>query len=71
MHGGGVDRARRRTGSRAGEWTSERRDVRADFLRLFGDESEVAPPPRALAVAADADNTQGRSLAYVSDMTLE
>ena len=71
MHGGGVDRTRRRTGSRASEWTSERRGVRADFPRLFGEESEVTPPLRALVVAADADNTQGRGLAYVSDMTLE
>jgi hypothetical protein len=33
MHGGGDDRARRRTGSPV----SERRDVHAGFLRLFAD----------------------------------
>jgi Protein of unknown function (DUF3047) len=61
----------RGAGSRTGEWSSERRDVRADFLRLFGDESTDVPPLLAVVVAADADNTQGRSLAYVSDMTFE
>jgi hypothetical protein len=61
----------RGTGSRTGEWSSERRDVRADFLRLFGDESTVVPPLLAVVVAADADNTKGRSLAYVTDLTFE
>ncbi|MGL6109829.1 MAG: DUF3047 domain-containing protein, partial [Rubrivivax sp.] len=49
-------------------WQQERRDVHADFLRLFGDEASTVPPIAAIGVAADADNTQGRSLAYVADL---
>jgi Protein of unknown function (DUF3047) len=52
-------------------WATERRDLRADFLRLFGDEAAEAPPLQALVLSADADNTQGRSLAHVADLNLE
>lgn len=52
-------------------WHSERRDVRADFLRLFGNEAREVPPILGVGIAADADNTQGRSLAYVADVVLE
>lgn len=52
-------------------WRTERRDLQADFLRLFGDESKIAPPLVAVAVGADADNTQERSLAYVDDLVLQ
>ena len=52
-------------------WHSERRDVHADFLRLFGDEAREVPPILGVGIAADADNTQGRSLAYVADVVLE
>jgi len=55
----------------AGGWVSERRDVWADFKRLFGDESEAVPPLVGVAIGADADNTQSRSLAYVGPITLE
>lgn len=61
----------RGVGSRTGDWSGERRDVRADFLRLFGEETSVVPPLLAIVVAADADNTQGHSLAYVADLTFE
>ena len=54
----------------AGRWQEERRDVAADFLTLFGDESGSAPPVIGVAVGADADNTQGRSLAFVADPVL-
>lgn len=53
-----------------GRWHEERRDVAADFLRLFADEAGSAPAVIGVAVGADADNTQGRSLAYVADPAL-
>lgn len=51
-------------------WRSERRDVLADYLRLFGDEADTVPPLLGVGVGADADNTHGHGLAYVSDLTL-
>ena len=53
------------------QWRSERRDVAADFMRLFGDENREPPPIVGVAIGADADNTHGRSLAHVADLTLE
>ncbi|MBX3607733.1 MAG: DUF3047 domain-containing protein [Piscinibacter sp.] len=58
----GADRTRR--------WIAQRRDIAADFLRLFGDESDRVPPVIGVAVGADADNTMGHSLAYVADLVL-
>ena len=52
-------------------WVSEQRDVWADFKRLFGDEAENPPPLVGVAVGGDADNTQGRSVAHISAITLE
>ncbi|MEO7852404.1 MAG: DUF3047 domain-containing protein [Rubrivivax sp.] len=52
-------------------WFAERRDVRADFLRLFADEATQVPPVLAVVVSADADNTQGHSQAYVADLDFE
>ena len=52
-------------------WVSEQRDVWADFKRLFGDEAENPPPLVGVAVGGDADNTQGRSVAHISTITLE
>jgi hypothetical protein len=57
-------------GGEAGRWASERRDVGADFLRLFGDETVQVPPAVGVAVGADADNTRGHGLAYVADLVL-
>jgi Protein of unknown function (DUF3047) len=57
--------------ARLREWTSERRNLSADFQALFGQESAERPPIVGVAVGADADNTQGRSLAYVSSLVLE
>lgn len=54
-----------------GAWHDERRDVAADFLRLFGDEATQAPAVTAVAFGADADNTRGRSLAFVADLSLD
>ncbi len=47
-------------------WLDERRDVAADFRRAFGDEANEVPPVAAVAVAGDADNTGGHSVAYVA-----
>jgi hypothetical protein len=52
-------------------WVSEQRDVWADFKRLFGDEAGEVPPLVGIAIGADADNTQGHSLAHVGSITLE
>lgn len=60
-----------RSGTRhLGEWRSERRELGADFLRAFGDESMRVPPLLGIGVGADADNTRGRSLGYVADLVL-
>lgn len=52
-------------------WVSEERDIAADFLRLFGDETKLLPPLVGVLVGADADNTQGRSLAWLGMITLD
>jgi hypothetical protein len=52
-------------------WQVEQRDVRADFLRLFADEASTVPPLQAVLVGADADNTRGRSLAFVDALRLD
>ena len=51
-------------------WQPERRDVGADFLKLFGNESTQIPPIVGVAVGADADNTHGHSVAHVADLVL-
>ena len=53
-----------------GQWRAHQRNVEADFRRLFGAESAVVPPVIAIAVGADADNTGGRSLAWLSDVEI-
>jgi len=53
------------------QWRQEQRDLRADFLRLFGGEAGTVPPLMAISVLADADNTKGHSLALLGDMVLE
>ncbi len=55
----------------AGVWKRERRDIAADFARLFGAESPTMPPLLGVAIGADADNTGGHSLAYVADLVLQ
>jgi len=54
-----------------GRWFDERRDLRADFTRAFGDEAAAGVPPiSAIAFASDADNTGSSVLAYFGDMLL-
>ena len=54
-----------------GAWQAERRDLAADFLRAFGDESRTVPPLSAIAVGADADNTGGHGIGWLDDLRLE
>ena len=54
-----------------GAWREESRDVAADFLRAFGNESATVPPVTAVIVAGDADNTGVRSVAFVSGLEFE
>lgn len=62
-----------RSGAAPGRgWVAEQRNLAEDFHQLFGDESPRALPAiTAVALGADADNTGGRSLAYVADLRLE
>ena len=55
---------------RLGQWISHDRDLAADFKRAFGEESDTLPPMQAVLVGGDADNTGGRSLGWVGDVTL-
>jgi Protein of unknown function (DUF3047) len=57
--------------ARLHQWTAERRNVAADFMELFGDESSEVPPVTGVAVGADADNTHGHSLSHVADVVIE
>ena len=60
-----------RSGDKPGQWLSEKRDIGADFLKFFGNESPTLPPLLGIAVGADADNTHGRSVGFVAEMVLE
>jgi hypothetical protein len=54
-----------------GQWMAQRRDIVADYQRMFGDESEgTVPEVTGVAVSADADNTHGHSLSYFGDISL-
>lgn len=50
---------------RVGEWVSERRDVRADYVRLFG---RAPGPVAAVAIMTDTDNTGGSATAWYGDI---
>jgi hypothetical protein len=52
-------------------WEHERRDIAADFIKLFGEESRDLPPLIGVAVGADADNTHSHSLGHAADVQLE
>lgn len=52
-------------------WRSQRRDLHADFLALFGDEVKTVPPLLSISVGADADNTQDHGIAHLADLQLE
>lgn len=53
------------------QWKTEKRDVNADFEKLFADESPgKVPAITAIGIGADSDNTKGHSLGYVSNIVL-
>ncbi|MDM0012275.1 DUF3047 domain-containing protein [Variovorax sp. J22P168] len=57
--------------TRPGTWMAERRNLLADYKRAFGDEAgDAMPDVVAVAISADADNTQGHGIAYFSDVML-
>ena len=57
--------------AKLGQWVAQRRDLVADYQRMFGDESEgKVPEVVGVAVSADADNTHGHGLSYFGDITL-
>jgi len=58
-------------GGAVGTWQAVSRDLAADFVQAFGDEAQAAPPLRAVAVGADADNTGGHSLGFIDALRLE
>lgn len=55
----------------ARRWFVEQRDLRQDFLRLFGDETQAVPALLGILVGADADNTGSRSLGYLAELQLK
>lgn len=58
-------------GGEQGKWFDERRDLRADFARAFGNEASGGlPSTLAIAIATDADNTGSQALAYFGDIAL-
>jgi hypothetical protein len=57
--------------ARLNQWVAERRDLGADFLKLFGDEMDTVPAITGIAVGADADNTKSHSVSYVGDLVLD
>jgi len=61
----------RNAGDAPGAWVDEERDVAADFLLAFGDESSTVPLLTGVALGADADNTGGRSVAYIAALRFE
>ncbi|MCF8031993.1 MAG: DUF3047 domain-containing protein [Desulfarculaceae bacterium] len=53
--------------AKAGQWVSHRRDVLADYRRLFG---EDPPTLGAVALMTDSDNSKGRAKAWYGDIAL-
>lgn len=51
----------------AGRWIRERRDVFDDYRRIFGADP---PPPSAIAVMVDTDNTGAQATAWYDDVVL-
>jgi hypothetical protein len=56
---------------RLNRWLAEKRDISADFLKLFGDESKTVPAVLGVSVGGDSDNTKGHTVSYVSGLALE
>ena len=57
--------------SKLAQWVPQRRNLAADYQRMFGDESEgKVPEVVGIAVSADADNTHGHGLSFFGDISL-
>jgi hypothetical protein len=54
-----------------GIWVDESRDLAADFLRAFAEESPQVPPLLAVIVGGDADNTGLHTVAHISALRFE
>ncbi|MFT6914459.1 MAG: hypothetical protein ACJAWL_000755 [Motiliproteus sp.] len=52
----------------AGVWITERRDVRADYRRLFGEEPAAVG---AIAIMTDTDNSHSEARAWFDDLRIE
>jgi hypothetical protein len=52
-------------------WQQERRDIVADFMQLFGDETHELPPLVGIAVGADSDNTHRHTVGHAAELRLE
>lgn len=50
---------------KTGQWVTERRNVRADYKRLFGDDVEQAD---AIAIMTDTDNSAQRATAWYGNI---
>jgi hypothetical protein len=55
----------------ASTWRAERRTLLVDYHRAFADEAGgILPDVVAVAISADADNTNGHGLAFFGDVAL-
>jgi Protein of unknown function (DUF3047) len=52
-------------------WQAHQRNISADFLKAFGNETTTVPTVTAIIVGADSDNTLGTSLGYVADIVVQ
>jgi Protein of unknown function (DUF3047) len=52
-------------------WQMHQRNISADFLKAFGNETTTVPTVTAIIVGADSDNTLGTSLGYVADIVVQ
>lgn len=57
-------------GTKPRAWQEVSRDLSADFLLAFGEETTTVPGLLAIGVGADADNTRGESLGFIADLEL-
>lgn len=57
--------------AKLGQWVTQRRNLVADYQRMFGDESEgKVPEVTGVSVSADSDNTHDHGLSYFGDVSL-
>jgi hypothetical protein len=52
----------------AGKWVVERRNVLADYRRLFS--TPIAPEPSGIGILTDADNTSSHAIGDYGDITI-